>query len=157
MEPLIIALATELDSSFNGETVGLGGTYGTSCTKGPFTIQTTFHQWDNITYPNIGMQVVQEVHVGHALECCAGGVMELTVSFRVSIDSKLQGYSIGSALVEAIRTWLCTMNESEDLTGDDYTYVAMVGIPDTYWLPNGPILDFHVVTKLRYIRQTPVP
>jgi hypothetical protein len=154
MDALIKMLAASLDSTFSGKEVGTGGDFGDTLTRGPYDIYCYFHQWSDIKYPNIAMQVVQEIHVGHALECCGGGVMELTVNFRVSIDSKIHGYSIGSALVEAVREWLCTISESDDLTAADYTYVAIVQVPDTFWNYEGEILNFHIMTKLHYIRQT---
>lgn len=154
MEALINSIATSMNTEFNEKLVGLGGDFGDALTHGPYTISCYFHQWKDIAYPNIAMQIVQDIHVGPPLECCGGGVMELTINFRVSIDSKEHENSIGSALVEAVRLWLCSISESDEITATDYTYVAIVQVPDTLWAYDGEILNFHIMTKIHYIRQT---
>lgn len=153
MEALIESIATSLNTTFNEKLVGSGGDFGAGLTHGPYTVTCYFDQWEDIVYPNIAMQVVQDIHVGPPLECCGGGVMELTLNFRISIDSKENEYSIGSALVEAVRTWLCSISESDEITAVGYTYVAIVTVPDTLWVYDGPILNLNVVTKVSYIRQ----
>ena len=153
MQILIDKLAADLKSTFDGETVGNGGTYGSALSNGPFTIHTGFHQWQKIGYPCINMQIVQENFLGDPLECCGGGVHNLIFDIRISVDSKTQGFSIAAALHEAVREWLCSISASDTLKSDDYTYTAFIGTPDSNFVYEGEIFSIHVITKATYVRQ----
>jgi hypothetical protein len=162
MEALIKSLAAQLETDFNGKTVGAGGDFGALLTRGPFPVYTYFHQWEDVHYPSINVQIVSESFTGQPLECCGGGVMDLLVDFRISVDSKKHGWSIASALHEAFREWLCEVSGTTDLIDSEldldttpmaYTYVATIEIPTTYHIYEGEVFSMHVMTRIHYVRQ----
>ena len=158
MDDLVKAIAEGLQTTFDGSTVGSGGDYGAMLGKGPFVIHTFFHQWSEVTFPSIHMQVVNEVPQGAPLECCGGGVQVLTVDFRISVDTKKHGWSIASKLHEALREWFCTLNGTEDLVPADATpidsiYLTYIEPPETTYLYDGEIFNMHVMTRFNYVRQ----
>lgn len=153
MEDVIKALANSLKNTFDGKSVGVGGDFDDAMSIGPFTINCYFHQWANIHHPSIHLQLIQEQFLGQPLECCGGGVHSLSVDFRISVDSKVHGYSIAALLHEALREWLCELNGSSDLTPDDYTLIVYTGIPTTNFVYEGEILSLHCLTSLSYVRQ----
>jgi hypothetical protein len=153
MEALIKSIADSMYTYFDSKTVGQGGDYGSTLTRGPYAIKCFYHQWDNITYPSIHLQIVQESYQGAALECCGGGVHALTLDFRISVDSKVHAMSIAMSLHEALREWLCEIDGSPTLTPGDYSYVAYAETPSTNYVYDGPILNLHVITRFHYVRQ----
>lgn len=153
MQILIDKFATSMKTTFDGKTVGNGGDFGSALSKGPFTIHTGFHQWQNIEYPCIHLQIIQESFLGEPLECCGGGVHSLSFDIRISSDSKTQGYSIAAALHEAVREWLCEISGTDTLKSDDYSYTASIQTPDSNYVPEEGIFSIHVIGKIFYVRQ----
>ena len=152
MQALVETLATQLSADFNGKTVGAGGDFGDTLTRGPFTVYTYFHQWEDIQYPSINVQIVSEVFQGQPLECCGGGVMALTVDFRITVDSKKHGYSIAASLQEALREWLCSVSGDDSLTAPTYTYIPTIEVPTSYHIYEGEVFSIHVVARIHYLR-----
>lgn len=163
MQALIETLATKLNTDFNGKTVGVGGDFGALLTRGPFTVYTYFHQWEDIKYPSINVQVVSDNFRGEPMECCGGGVFTTTLDFRISVDSKVHGWSIAASLEEALREWFCDVSGTDDLTSAEmstdatplpmYTYIATIEIPSSYYLYEGEVFSIHVMANIHYVRQ----
>jgi hypothetical protein len=157
VEDIIKALSAGLKTTFDGKTVGNGGDFGPGLTRGPFPIKCFFHQWEGITYPSIHTQILQEDAQGEPLECC-GGVNVLTVDFRISVDSKLHGWSIASNLEENLRAWFCTLSGTDDLVPADATptnsvYLVYVKVRQSVHQYDGNIYNRHVMTEFHYVRQ----
>jgi hypothetical protein len=152
MQALIEQLASQLQTDFNGKSVGAGGDYGATLTRGPYDIYTYFHQWEDIKYPSISVQIVSEVFQGEMLECCGGGVMALTVDFRISVSSKEHGWSICKSLEEALREWLCYVSGDDTLTAASYSYIPTIEIPTSYHIYEGEVFSIHVVARVHYLR-----
>ena len=151
MRELIIEFTRDLNSHFGGKTVGSGGDYGSTLTNGPFTINTYFHQWKEIDNPSMHVQVIQERLVGDNFECC-GGVTELTLNVRISVDYKLQSWSIAEALYEELRAWFCSNNYQFAPTGDDYIVFVDQNIIAQH-VYEGDIFSIHTKVKLTYMRR----
>jgi len=155
MEALIRNLALNLRMTFHDKTVGGGGDFGAEVSdRGPFAVSTFFHQFESVSYPSISMQVVNETHLGQPLECCGGGVHVLQINFRIAVKTKEQGWSIASALHEAVREWLCQINAVGVLDDGDNTVIPHVKVPDTHWIFEGDFISVHVIARIYYLRQT---
>lgn len=162
MQALIETLASELATEFRTKTVGTGGDFGSTLTRGPFDIFVYFHQWEDIQYPSINVQVVSEVFLGEPLECCGGGVMCLAVDFRISVDSKQHGWSIAKSLEEALREWFCSVSGDDSLTSTEmttdatpvakYSYIPTIEVPSSYHIYEGEVFSIHVMARIYYPR-----
>jgi len=156
MRELIEEFVRELASHFDGKTVGAGGDFGATLTRGPFTISTLFHQWQDIVNPSIHVQIIHEQPVGVNLACC-GGPTILQLNVRISVDQKTHGWSIAMAIYEALRSWLCEVNlttQDATPTEDQYylVYVDQGGIKasDVY---EGDVYSKHITIDLLYLRR----
>ena len=151
MRELIVALAQGISDHFDGETVGSGGTYGTTLTNGPFTITAYFHQWQDIQNPSIHVQVVQEVPAHTWFECC-GGPTALTVNIRISVDQKEQSWSIAAAMYEELRSWLCDNNYQLGVDCDYLVFVDQSSIIVSH-IYEGDVFSIHTMLNLTYLRR----
>ena len=98
----------------------------------------------------MNVQLIQERFEGEPLECPGGGVYELTLDIRISVDQRQQGWSIASVIHEELRKWLADLTTDE--LKDDSSYIASVENPDSQWLYEEEILDVHVMTRVHYVR-----
>lgn len=151
MRELIVQFVQDIQSHFNGMTVGSGGNFGATLTNGPFDITTYFHQWQEISNPSIHVQVVQEVptHTGW-FECC-GGPTNLLLNVRISVDQKEHGWSIAMALYEELRTWLCEKNYSLAPAGEDYLVIVSQQVTANH-VYEGDVFSIHTSVTLTYMR-----
>ena len=150
MKEVIVNLAQAIESHFDGKTVGNGGDFGATLTNGPFDINTYFHQWESISNPSIHVQVIQERNIQGNFECC-GGATALTVNIRISVDQKLQSWSIAMALYEELRAWLCEQNYQ---LGSDCDYLVIVGQNiNAQHVYEGDIFSIHTRLELTYMRR----
>ena len=151
MRELIISLVQAFQTEYNGKTVGAGGDFGATLTNGPFTITTYFHQWQQIDNPSMHIQIVQEDAEGGNFECC-GGITTLKVNVRISVDQKLQGWSIASILYEEFRKWLCAKNYSLAPAGEDYLVVVDASRITANHIYEGDVFSIHTMIYLTYLR-----
>lgn len=151
MRELIIKFTQELEEHFGDKTVGSGGDFGATLTKGPFTINTYFHQWKDIINPSIHVQIIQEQLIGENFECC-GGITQLTLNVRISVDDKGQGWGIATVLYEELRSWLCEKNYSLAPTGEDYLVVIDQNITADH-VYEGDVFSIHSRIYLTYLRR----
>jgi hypothetical protein len=153
MQVIIDTLSTQLRDDFNGKTVGgLGADFAPELAATGY-IKVIVGEWENITYPSIAFIVVQEAFNGPSFECCVGGLMDLMVDFRVSVDTKKHGQRMAWAIIEELRTWLCGLNGTDDLTAPDYSFVTAVGIPTSNVVDEGTLFHIHLMTPIKYLRQ----
>lgn len=156
MRELIINFVQALSDHFSGKTVGAGGDFGSTLTRGPFKIggeknKLYFHQWQDIVNPSIHVQIIQEQPVTDGFECC-GGTTALTLNVRISVDQKEHSWSIAAALYEELRSWLCSQNYQ---LGGDCEYLVFVGQNSivAQHVYEGDIFSIHTKVDLTYLRR----
>ena len=150
MRELIVQFSQDLNTNFNGKTVGNGGDFGSTLTIGPFPISTYFHQWKKIVNPSIHTQIIQEAPASGMFECC-GGPTNLRLNVRISVDQKGQGWSIAMALYEELRDWLCVKNYSLSPDADYLVIVSQQITADHIY--EGDIFSIHTKVNLTYLRR----
>jgi len=153
MQVLIDELTTQLVAEYDGKTIGGDGADYASELGSTGTIHVYIDEWEDIDYPCIRFDIIQELFAGSPLECCEGGVMKLRVNFIVWIDTKIHGQRMAWALVEELRKWLCGLNESSTLTPEGYTYVPTIGIPTSDPISDGMVYGISLKTDIVYLRQ----
>ena len=152
MRELIVQLTRDLATHFDDKTVGTGGDFGATLTNGPVTIKTYFHQWQEIENPSIHLQVIQEQPASPNFECC-GGPTSLTLNARISVNQKIQGWSIAMALYEEMRSWLCDMNYSFAPDGNDYLVIVGQNSIVAAHVYEGDVFSIHCKFDLTYMRR----
>ena len=152
MRELIVQFTQDLSTHFDGKTVGSGGDFGATLTNGPFDIATYFHQWKEIVNPSIHVQIIQEAPASENFECC-GGPTALTLNVRISINQKVQGWSIAMALYEELRSWLCDMNYSFAPDGNDYLVIVGQNSIVATHVYEKDVFSIHTKMDLTYLRR----
>lgn len=152
MRELIKSFVDKIHTEFNGKTVGTGGDYGSTLTVGPFDITVYVNQWQEIVNPSIHVQVVQESPALDNFECC-GGITNLKLNIRISVDQKGQSWSIAEAIYEAFRDWLCDNTYSLGPDTEDYLVIVDQSSISTVDLYEGDIFSKHTLITLTYNRR----